>query len=78
MAEKECSSKMDIKHQDKQDISKVFALLRNKLNAKEKELLELQRAQPCLLAPDEQQIDTLVNAISSLHLSTQDGSFIFA
>ncbi len=30
------------------------------------------------MAPDEQQIDTLVNAISSLHLSTQDGSFIFA
>jgi hypothetical protein len=53
-------------------------LLRNKLNAKEKELLELQRAQPSLLAPDAQQIDAFIDAISSLHLSTQDGSFIFA
>ena len=56
----------------------MFVLLRNKLNAKEKELLELQRAQPNLLAPDEQQIDAFIDAISSLHLSTQDGSFIFA
>jgi hypothetical protein len=85
MAEKECSSfnsscasSMDIDQQDKKDISKVFAFLRSKLNAKEKELLELQRAQSCLLAPDSKQIDTLVDVISSLHLSTQDGSFIFA
>jgi len=85
MAEKECSSfkllstpNMDIDQQDKKDVSKVFAFLRNKLNAKEKELLELQRAEPCLLAPDSKQIDTLLDAISSLHLSTQDGSFIFA
>jgi hypothetical protein len=56
----------------------VFALLRAKLNGKEKELLELQRAQPCLLAPDCQQIDTLLDGISSLHLSTQEGSFLFA
>jgi hypothetical protein len=85
MAEKECSSfnslgasNMDIDQQDKKDISKVFAFLRSKLNAKEKELLELQRAQSCLLAPDSKQIDTLLDIISSLHLSTQDGSFIFA
>jgi len=56
----------------------VFALLRAKLNAKEKELLELQRAEPCLLAPDCKQIQTLVDGISSLHLSTQEGSFVFA
>jgi len=84
-AKNECSSfnssapsNMDINQQDKKDVSKVFALLRSKLNAKEKELLELQRAEPCLLAPDSKQIDTLIDAISSLHLSTQDGSFIFA
>jgi len=59
-------------------VSKVFAFLRSKLNAKEKELLELQRAEPCLLAPDSKQIDTLLDVISSLHLSTQEGSFIFA
>jgi hypothetical protein len=59
-------------------VSKVFALLRAKLNGKEKELLELQRAEPCLMAPDSEQINSLVDAISSLHLSTQDGSFIFA
>jgi len=85
MVEKECSSfnslstsNMDIDQQDKKDVSKVFTFLRNKLNAKEKELLELQRAEPCLLAPDSEQIDTLLDVISSLHLSTQDGSFIFA
>jgi len=85
MAEKECSSlnlsaasNMDINQQDKKDVSKVFAFLRSKLNAKEKELLELQRAQSCLLAPDSKQIDILIDVISSLHLSTQDGSFIFA
>ncbi|CAF1079045.1 unnamed protein product [Rotaria sordida] len=69
---------MDTDQQNQKDISKVFAVLRAKLNAKEKELLELQRAEPCLLAPDTEQIDTLLNAISSLHLSTQEGSFIFA
>ncbi|UJR24774.1 hypothetical protein I4U23_006148 [Adineta vaga] len=63
--------------QDKKDISKSFALLRSKLNAKEKELLELQRAQPSLLAPDSEQIDELINLISSLQLSTQEGSFLF-
>lgn len=56
----------------------MFSFLRSKLNAKEKELLELQRAEPCLLAPDLKQIETIVNAISSLHLSTQEGSFLFA
>ena len=55
----------------------MFALLRAKLNAKEKELLELQRAQPCLLAPGCEQTDAIVDAISSLHLSTQEGSFLF-
>ena len=40
--------------------------------------MEFQRAQPCLLAPDSQQIDGLIDRISSLHLSTQDGSFVFA
>ncbi|CAF1116825.1 unnamed protein product [Adineta ricciae] len=68
---------MDLQQQDDKNISKIFTLLRSKLNAKEKELLELQRAQPCLLAPDREQIDALVNLISSLQLSTQDGSFIF-
>ncbi len=59
-------------------MSKIFSFLRTKLNAKEKELLELQRVEPCLLAPDSEQIDILLDAISSLHLSTQEGSFIFA
>ncbi|CAF1419289.1 unnamed protein product [Adineta steineri] len=72
------TSNMDFHNQDKKDISKVFAFLRSKLNAKEKELLELQRAEPCLLAPDCEQINILIDAISSLHLSTQDGSFLFA
>jgi hypothetical protein len=71
------NSNMDIDQQDRKDVSKVFAFLRNKLNAKEKELLELQRAESCLLAPDLKQIETLIDIISSLHLSTQDGSFIF-
>jgi len=69
---------MNIDQHDKKDVSKVFAFLRAKINAKEKELLELQRAEPCLLAPDCEQIDTLLDVISSLHLSTQEGSFIFA
>ncbi|CAF4247949.1 unnamed protein product, partial [Rotaria sp. Silwood2] len=60
------------------DISKVFAFLRAQLQAKEKELLELQRVDPCLLAPDYDQIDMLVDAIVSLQLSTQEGSFVFA
>jgi hypothetical protein len=72
------TSNMDSDQQNEKDVSKVFALLRAKLSAKEKELLELQRAEPCLLAPDCKQIDKLLNAISSLHLSTQEGSFIFA
>jgi len=59
-------------------VSKVFAFLRSKLNAKENELLELQQAEPDLLAPDSKQIDTLLDVISSLHLSTEEGSFIFA
>jgi len=85
MSENKCSSfnssaasNMDINQLDKKDVSKLFAFLRTKLNAKEKELLELQRAEPCLLAPDFEQINTLIGVISSLHLSTQDGSFIFA
>jgi len=63
MVEIECSSvntstvsNMDFNQQDKKDISKVFAFFQSKLNAKEKELLELQRAEPCLLAPDSKQI----------------------
>ncbi|CAF3585595.1 unnamed protein product [Rotaria sp. Silwood1] len=85
ITEKECSSfktsaasNMDTTQQSQKDVSKVFSILRAKLNAKEKELLELQRAEPCLLAPDCEQIDRLINGISSLHLSTQEGSFIFA
>jgi hypothetical protein len=85
MAEEDCSSfntsttsNMDFDQQDKKNVSKIFSFLRTKLNAKEKELLELQRASPCLLAPDSEQIDILLDAISSLHLSTQEGSFIFA
>ena len=56
----------------------MFAELRAKLNEKEKELLELQRAEPSLLAPESDQTAALFEAISSLHLSTQDGSFFFA
>jgi len=52
--------------------------VRAQLQAKEKELLELQRANPCLLTLDSEQIDLLLDAIDSLQLSTQDGSFIFA
>jgi hypothetical protein len=48
------------------------------LQAKEKELLELQRADPCLLTPDSEQVNLLLDAIASLELSTQDGSFVFA
>ncbi|CAF4017832.1 unnamed protein product, partial [Rotaria magnacalcarata] len=44
------------------DISKVFAFLRVQLQTKEKELLDLQLADPCLLSPD----------------SDQEGSFVFA
>ncbi|CAF3704658.1 unnamed protein product [Rotaria sordida] len=60
------------------DISKVFAFLRAQLQTKEKELLELQRVNPCLLAPDSDQIGMVVDAIASLELSTQEGSFVFA
>lgn len=56
----------------------MFAELRAKLNEKEKELLELQRAEPSLLAPESDQTTGLFEAISSLHLSTQDGAFFFA
>ena len=56
----------------------MFAELRTKLNEKEKELLELQRAEPSLLAPESTQTTVLFEAISSLHLSTQDGAFFFA
>lgn len=72
------ASNMDSHRQNEKDVSNVFNFLRSKLNAKEKELLELQRAEPCLLAPDQKQIEMLVDAISSLHLSTQDGSFVVA
>ncbi|CAF0902612.1 unnamed protein product [Rotaria sordida] len=57
---------------------KVFAFLRAQLQTKEKELLELQRVNPCLLAPDSDQIGMVVDAIASLELSTQEGSFVFA
>ncbi|CAF4662568.1 unnamed protein product [Rotaria sp. Silwood1] len=60
------------------DDTALFAFLRAQLQAKEKELLELQRVDPCLLAPDSNQIDMLVDAIVSLQLSTQEGSFVFA
>jgi hypothetical protein len=52
--------------------------LQAQLRAKEKELLELQRKDPSLLAPDSDQIDILLDTIASLQLSTQDGSFVFA
>jgi hypothetical protein len=43
-------------------------------------LLELQRADPCLLAPGSEQIDVLLDAIASLQLSIEDEdeSFVFA
>jgi flagellar biosynthesis GTPase FlhF len=69
---------MVIDQQDEKDISKVFTFVRAQLQAKEKELLELQQADPCLLPPDSEQIDTLLDAIASLQLSTQEGSFVFA
>ena len=56
----------------------MFSFLRAQLQAKEKELLQLQRADPSLLAPELEQIDTLMDAIRSVQLSTQDGSFVFA
>ncbi len=40
-------------------------------------MLELQRADPCLLAPNSEQIDLIIDAITVLQLSTPDGSFIF-
>jgi len=52
-------------------------LIRAKLNEKEKELLELQRSNSCLTVPDGEQIDKIVDLISSLALTTQDGSFSF-
>ncbi|CAF1082897.1 unnamed protein product [Rotaria sordida] len=69
---------MDTCEHNKKDISKVFAFLRAQLQTKEKELLELQRVNPCLLAPDSDQIGMVVDAIASLELSTQEGSFVFA
>lgn len=56
----------------------MFSFLRAQLQAKEKELLQLQRKDPSLLGPDVEQIDTLMDAIRSLQLSTQDGAFVFA
>lgn len=52
--------------------------MRVQLQAKEKQLLELQRTDLCLLSLDFDQIDLLVDAIASLQLSTPDGSFVFA
>jgi len=63
---------------DEKDISKVFSRLRAHLHTKEKELLELQRADPSLLALDSAQIDTLIGTITSLHLSTTEGDFALA
>ncbi|CAF4158976.1 unnamed protein product [Rotaria socialis] len=53
---------MNTSEYNKKDISKVFAFLRVQLQTKEKELLDLQLADPCLLSPD----------------SDQEGSFVFA
>jgi hypothetical protein len=69
---------MVVYQQDEKDVSKVFSVFRAHLQAKEKELLELQRSDPSLLAPDAEQIDTMLLAIASLQLSTQDGAFVFA
>ncbi len=52
--------------------------MRTQLQAKEKELLGLQRTNPCLLAPDPDQVDILLDAIASLQLSTPEGSFVFS
>lgn len=60
-----------------QDISNVFAFLRYRLQAKENELLNLQRADRYLLPPDPDQINMVINAINSLQLCTQEGSFVF-
>lgn len=85
MAEKLCSSmnrsidkssSMDQNDHEKKDISRIFSRIRTKLNEKEKELLELQRAESSLFAPDSDQIDNLLDVISSIHLSTADGSFL--
>ena len=56
----------------------MFSSLRAQLQAKEKELLQLQRTNPSLLPPDAEQIGTLIDAVRALQLSTQDGSFVFA
>ncbi|CAF3061150.1 unnamed protein product [Rotaria socialis] len=69
---------MNTSEYNKKDISKVFAFLRVQLQTKEKELLDLQLADPCLLSPDSDQVSMLANAINSLQLSTQEGSFVFA
>ncbi|CAF1168447.1 unnamed protein product [Adineta steineri] len=69
---------MNICQQDEKDISKLFAFLRIQLQNKEKELLELQRKDPYLLAPDSDQIDILIDTIASVQLSTEEGSFVFS
>jgi hypothetical protein len=71
------SSTSSISHYNEKNVSKVFNLIRAHLEAKEKELLELQRANSSLLAPDPHQIDMILDNIASLHLSTQDGLFAF-
>lgn len=48
------------------------------MQAKEKELLHLQRTDPSLLAPDFEQVDEVLDAINSLQLSTPDGIFVLA
>jgi hypothetical protein len=85
MTMKECTSfdssivsTTNANEHDEKDISKVFSRLRAHLYAKEKELLELQRADPSLLAPDSAQIGTLLDTIGSLHLSTPEGNFALA
>lgn len=54
-----------------------FGELRAQLDDKERELSEFQRRDASLRPPDEQQINALSAAIASLHLSTEDGAFLF-
>ena len=56
----------------------MFDFVRAELQAKEKELLELQRTNPRRLAVDASQIDVIIDAIIALQLFTPDGSFGFA
>ena len=55
----------------------LFGGIRAQLDDKERELNEVQWRDASLRPPDEQQMNALSAVIASLHLSTEDGSFVF-